>query len=166
MPKLIDLSGQRFGRLVVEVRTGSTNGHPLWLCVCDCGEITQADTSQLRSGNTKSCGCLRKDVSRAACTKHGLYGSKAHAVWRAMMQRCYDKNQWHWKYYGGRGIKVCKRWHKFENFYEDMGDPPLGLTLDRKNNDNGYSKRNCRWSSRKEQANNRRRPNRANEGRR
>ncbi len=88
---------------------------------------------------------------------HGLSRSKIYNIWDAMMQRCYNPKNARYKDYGGRGIRVCNRWRRFENFYSDMGQPSEGMTLDRKNNDRGYSPRNCKWSTRLEQQRNNRR---------
>jgi hypothetical protein len=90
--------------------------------------------------------------------KHGMHGTSIYVRWACMMDRCYRPNNAQWKDYGGRGITVDPRWHVFENFYADMGDPPDGLTLDRKDNDLGYSKSNCRWATRSEQNKNKRYP--------
>jgi len=127
------------------------------LCKCNCGKETIVRGSDLKSEKTKSCGCFLKKGGRLT-HGHSKIGkvSKVYMVWCDIKKRCNNKNNKDYKYYGGRGIKVCKRWSKFENFLRDMGEVPSGLTLDRINNDLGYFKKNCRWATRKEQANNQR----------
>jgi hypothetical protein len=156
----IDLTGQRFGRLIVLQDVGRSPEHTvLWRCRCDCGAETVVRSVALRTGHTRSCGCLQPETARKQI-KHGhardTGSSKTYASWEAMIQRCCNPNSTHYSYYGGRGIAVCKRWRSFENFLADMGERPLGLTLDRTNNARGYSRANCKWVTRKEQANNRR----------
>jgi len=155
MSKLrIDLTGQKFCKLTVLKCAGhNKRGNADWLCLCDCGQQKIVDGSDLKAGNTKSCGCLR--------IKHGHVinnnASQLYSVWRHMKQRCTNPNNDDYHNYGGRGITVCKRWLKFPNFLEDMGKEwKPGLTLERRNNDKGYSLKNCYWATRKEQARNRR----------
>ncbi len=91
-----------------------------------------------------------------AILAHGMSNTSLHSIWRGMFGRCYNPNNKIYKYYGGRGIKICKRWHSFENFYKDMGNRPEGLTIERMNNDGNYEPNNCKWVSRKVQRNNQR----------
>jgi hypothetical protein len=169
MPRrLIDITGQRFGRLIVLelAKRKGPGGRSLWLCQCVCKNKTIVHPENLRSGNTNSCGCLHQEIDREFHFRHGeadLRNSKItreYKSWCSMRQRCLNPNNHAYNRYGGRGIKICKRWNKYENFLADMGRCPLGLTLDRTNNDKNYTPSNCRWATRKQQANNRRHGNR------
>lgn len=125
-----------------------------WLCKCACGKIKSFRAYSLRNGESTSCGCMRNITGALTRTRHGKSKTPVYEVWKAMKTRCECTTNPSYPGYGGRGIKVCKRWKCFENFYADMGDPPLGQSLDRIDNSKGYSKRNCRWASRLEQQNN------------
>lgn len=157
-----DLTGLRFGRLVALVPTDRKYFRCIvWKCQCDCGNICFKSVGVLsrRAGGVRSCGCL----SREANIKHGkdriihgFGGDPIYTIWYHMIQRCENPNNSQYKNYGARGIEVCERWHKIENFVQDMGSRPDGLTLERKNNDKGYCLENCKWATWTEQANNRR----------
>jgi len=153
MPR-IDLTGQVFGRLTVIAYVGIKNRAAIWTCFCKCGNKIKIRTADLRRGHTKSCGCLQKDLSRKRLTKHGLWDTPSYQSWRSMKQRCTNPTNIAYKYYGGRGISFCSRWDAFENFFEDMGERPIGLTLERVDNEKGYSKENCKWANQKEQIRN------------
>lgn len=165
MPAFKDITGQRFGRLVIIRRYDYLKPNWRWLCKCDCGETTIVFGCHLRTGRTQSCGCLRKDLLIATYTKHGNARKDNHSLeyerWTGMLSRCRNPNRNNYNNYGGRGIKVCKRWHKFENFLADMGRCPPGMTLDRyPDRDGDYKPSNCRWATKKQQRNNQRPRNR------
>ncbi|KKN98994.1 hypothetical protein LCGC14_0142390 [marine sediment metagenome] len=159
MSKLINLVGQKFGKLLVlrHLKKDKYGNHE-WLCRCDCGQEKIIRGDYLKSGHTQSCGCLQKKMTSMKNTIHGHnkngQSSKTYMIWAAIIQRCTNPSNGNYLYYGGRGITVCKRWRKFENFLKDMGEAPKGLQIDRINNDKGYCKSNCRWATRKEQARN------------
>lgn len=151
----VGLTGIKFGLLTVVGRKDSKSGHVRLSCKCDCGNDSIVMASNLRSGHTKSCGCLQVKLTSESKTKHGKRKFKIYSIWQNMLNRCRNKNTRSYKDYGERGISVCDRWQEFDNFYADMGDPPKGKTLDRYPNNNGnYEPTNCRWASTIEQQNN------------
>lgn len=145
----------KYGRLVVVGDEGLTRDKHK--CRCDCGAIVFVELNRLRSGNTRSCGCLQKETASKMFRKHYGKGTVEYTSWQLMKDRCYNENNKTFAYYGGKGVRVCERWrNSFENFLSDMGLKPGGsYTLDRINGDADYSRDNCRWATKKEQTRNR-----------
>lgn len=159
--RVIDLTGRRFGRLVVIGRADppvDNQGAARWHCRCDCGNEKDVRGSDLRRGRTTSCGCLQKERVRAASITHGQTGSRLYYVWEAMRQRCTNQyNRWY-DDYGGRGIAVCEEWHDFANFMQwaERTGYQEGLSIDRIDVNEGYNPVNCRWVTMHEQNRNKR----------
>lgn len=146
--KPIDITGIRYGKLICLSISHIVKKLYYWKCICDCGNESIVSGSRLRSGKTKSCGCI-------AASQKGLSTSPAYRSWQAMIQRCYDSKVAHYKRYGALGITVCDEWrNSFLKFLDDMGERPTGKTLDRINPYGNYELSNCRWLTPKEQAQN------------
>lgn len=162
MPKINNFTGKRFGRLVAIKKSSQAldkSGHLKWLCRCDCGKNSTVNSSNLKSGNTKSCGCWQKEHCRKIRKDphtHGLSESKEYRAWRGMKERCTNPKTQGYKHYGGRGITVCEKWkNSFSSFYEDVGPcPSLEHSIDRTNNEGNYEPGNVKWVTRQEQGNN------------
>ena len=162
MQPLASLVGQRFGRLTV-VRQSDVPRRlwkRYWVCRCDCGGESTVATDSLRSGNTGSCGCMRREIAARMKTRHGHARrrglSGTYVSWYAMKDRCLNPNHSSYANYGGRGVRVCERWLAFEGFLADMGERPSGTSIDRLDSNGGYKPGNCRWADAKTQGRNRR----------
>jgi hypothetical protein len=166
LPRRIDMTGQRFGRLLV-IKHSYTRHYqnggaaPYWQCRCDCGAKTIVARANLMNKSVVSCGCKQKEdrIKQGKKNKtHGetyRTGETEYHSWQSMRQRCNNPNYHSYNGWGGRGIKICKRWGRFENFLADMGRRPKGTTLDRINSDGDYKPSNCRWATKHEQRHNR-----------
>lgn len=137
--------GQQFARLTVVQKAESKARSAHWLCQCVCGSFVSVAASSLRSGNTKSCGCLHTETVRSLRKTHGMTGSKTYWAWGRMVQRCTNPNVEKYGDYGGRGIAVCERWSMFARFWDDMGECPPGMSLERKDVNGDYSPGNFEW---------------------
>ena len=149
-----DLTGQRFGRLTALERIGTDkNGKGMWRCKCDCGSTVDVSIASLSTGATQSCGCLHRETFTNRT--HGESGTRLYRIWHAMKERCYRTGAINFKWYGGKGVKVCEEW---KNSFEVFRDWALangyssGLTIDRIDSSLGYSPNNCRWLTRAENA--------------
>lgn len=149
MSKFIDITGQKFGRLVAIQRVRvNKHGKSIWQFQCDCGKLHEATSGDVRFSRTKSCGCLHD-------RQNFLSRTPEYSSWANMMLRCYQETSRTFSHYGGRGITVCERWHDFKNFYSDMGKRPDNTTLDRIDSSGNYEPSNCRWANSFQQSRNR-----------
>ena len=157
--QLIDLTGRKFGRLLVLKRENPINKRTLWLCKCDCGKEVVVESYNLRKGHTQSCGCLQAEAASKANKTHGLKDARIYRIWNCMKNRCYRKSYHAYKHYGGRGIKVCDEWlNDFQSFHDwaMANGYDDNLSIDRIDNNKGYQPDNCRWVTMAEQNKNKR----------
>ena len=160
--KLIDLTGQKFGRLTVIRRGETVNKRTKWVCSCECGTEVTVEPYNLRTGHTGSCGCLQRDRTSKANMTHGMRKTRLYRIWYCMKNRCYQQSYHAFHHYGGRGIKVCDGWlHDFQAFYDwAMANGYRDdLTIDRIDSNGNYEPSNCRWTTMAEQNKNKRAKN-------
>ena len=151
-----------YGRLTpIRLDHKDFKSQQFWLFRCDCGNEKVINVAHVKNGSIKSCGCYHAEAAKKQqlenCATHGMSRSREYTTWQKMKERCYSPDSISYKYYGARGISVCDEWrHSFETFYRDMGERPQLMSLDRIDSNGNYCKKNCKWSTAKEQSNNRR----------
>jgi hypothetical protein len=151
-----EMLGTRFGKLIVTKRAENLkDGTAVWACLCDCGAERNVAGTKLRAGRQKSCGCASPKFNSKLTTTHGMSKTRVYKIWAGMITRCNNPSSEKLKrLYSNKGIEVCERWKLFENFFQDMGDAPIGASIDRIDGSKNYEPSNCRWATSTEQANN------------
>lgn len=153
-----DLTNKKFGKLsVIKFNNVNKSRHSVWLCKCDCGNVLLVEGPRLTSGNTKSCGCIKKEQNKTRAIKHGYYNTRLYKIWFDMKRRCYNKNRKAYKYYGEKGIKVCDEWlNDFFSFYNwaIKNGYSDNLTIERIDYNKNYCPENCKWITQAEQTQN------------
>lgn len=157
LPKFVDLTGNRYGRLSIIKRAENKDKRTMWLCKCDCGNEKIIGGKDITSGKTKSCGCMTREITIKNNTKHNLSGTRLYSIWNGMIGRCYRKKNSEYKNYGGRGISICKEWKddfvKFYNWANNNGYMDT-LSIDRIDVNGNYEPTNCKWANQIQQMNN------------
>ena len=153
--KRINITGERYGKLVaIQYSHTDSNKKAVWICKCDCGNTCYVRAKDMRSGNTKSCGCYAVEVAKKVNTKHGACNTRLYRIHSMMKNRCRNPKDRHWKWYGAKGISICDEWMQFEPFREWAlsNGYAENLVIDRKDSSNGYSPDNCQWITQSENA--------------
>jgi hypothetical protein len=154
--KKIEMVGKKYNMLTVMLDVGYSHGQQSYLCSCDCGNKLVIAGQRIRNGQSKSCGCLARKQTSQRHKTHGLSKTPEYRAWAKIKMRCTNPNDPNFYRYGGRGVGMCDEWYNsFEQFYKDLGKRPNGMSLDRIDNNQGYSKDNCRWATPQQQAANR-----------
>lgn len=157
MAEMRNLSGLVFGRWVVLNFSHKVKKNSFWTCRCECSSVRTISRGPLVNGSSKSCGCWRDEAASLRSGSHHMSKTKIYVTWKNIRTRCEKSTNKSYKYYGARGIKVCERWHDFNNFYADIGkDWSEGMSIERIDNDKGYELSNCTWIPKENQGKNRR----------
>jgi len=155
MTRFNNISNQKFGRLTILPKWERKGNHVYWLCLCSCGTKKYISASNLYNGHAQSCGCFNRELIRTRSVTHGKSKTPTYNIWKGMRKRCLNPTDKSFHNYGGRGISVCNRWSKYENFYSDIGERPSNKhSIDRIDNNGNYEPNNCQWALKETQMNN------------